>query len=77
MTKQNLNIIMGDEFIIIECPTSTILHVWELCEHVIDESLRCYKVTKLSGGTYKLQALNETLYIILATLASRFTLSIG
>lgn len=77
MTKQNLNIILCDEYMLIEANASLKYEITDVCEYVVADSNFTYTFSECKENVYKIIAYNKTLYEILTNLAFRFTISIG
>lgn len=78
MTKQNLNIILCDEDMIIEANASTNkFEIIDVCNQVTSYTYYTYTLSEIKENMYKIKATNKTLYEILSSLAFRFTISIG
>ena len=77
MTKQNLNIILCDEYMLIDSIASLKSEIIDVCEFVTADTYYTYTFSEIKENLYKIRATNKTLYEILSSLAFRFTISIG
>ena len=77
MTKQNINIILCDEYMLITSNASVKFEITDACNQVTTDTYYKYNFSEIKENMYKIRATNQTLYEILSNLAFRFTISIG